>query len=404
MKLFFLTIFSLFIINNISFAQNKFLPGYFISNEGDKISCEILNADWKYYPKEISYRLLGTSAELKINTDEIQGFFIEQGPYYKRFIVKIDRSSDDVNVMSNNAEPEFKEEKLMLKVLLEGKANLYQYEDRNLVRYFIKKDSLPIEQLIFKKYLKLSNVVLENTAFRQQLAIYLDCEGMKKTVFEFINYYEYELTKVVANYNMCVNPVLKIKVPKKIKLSVNARLGINNQSFKLASSNINYKNINVDFGSSTNGRIGAEAEIFLPFNNKHWSVIFEPTYRYFKGTGTAIKFNTTGPSQTQNVICNYASIEFPIGLRYNAYINNKVYLFANVVYHFEKTLQSKIVYDDGSIVNVKFRSRPMFGIGISVLKKWSAELRLRSNTKIGDYQFIAADYKSLAFILGYRLF
>lgn len=110
-----------------SYSQVSFEKGYYIDNTNQKINCLIKNVDWKNNPTEFEYKLAENSEPKKTTIKTIKEFGIDNISKYVRSTVNIDRSSESINNLSNDKNPIFKEEELFLKVLVEGKATLYQY-------------------------------------------------------------------------------------------------------------------------------------------------------------------------------------------------------------------------------------------------------------------------------------
>jgi hypothetical protein len=136
-----------------TFSQNTFLEGYFIDNSNSKVNCLIKNEGWLNNPTEFKYKNKINSKVKKLTINKVKEFGVLNVFKYQRHNVDIDRSSKKSDELDNNKNPVFNKEKLFLKLLIEGKANLYSYEDRGLVRYFLKKNNADVKQLVSKYYL-----------------------------------------------------------------------------------------------------------------------------------------------------------------------------------------------------------------------------------------------------------
>ena len=149
-----------------AYTQIVFEKGYYINNADEKVECLIKNIDWRNNPTEFEYQLNENSEKKKVTIETVQEFGITGISKYVRSTVNIDRSSSDVHDLSDEKKPIFKEETLFLKVLIDGKANLYEYIDGSLSRYFYNKKNTPIEQLIHKNYQKTGTIVIgENSRY-----------------------------------------------------------------------------------------------------------------------------------------------------------------------------------------------------------------------------------------------
>jgi hypothetical protein len=136
-----------------AYSQIKFEKGYFIDNGDQKMDVLIRNVDWRSNPSEFECKLSADGAPKNASIKSVKEFGIADGARFVRHTVNVDRSSGNIKNLSEDRNPEFKEEELFLKLLVEGKANLYSLEDGNITRYFYSKDDSEIIQLIYKKFM-----------------------------------------------------------------------------------------------------------------------------------------------------------------------------------------------------------------------------------------------------------
>ena len=118
-----------------SFAQITFEKAYFINSINQRVDCLIKNYDWKNNPTEIEYKTDETSEKQTSEFSSIKEFGISGYSKFVRVQTDVDRSSPDMSVSSQSS-PEWSHEEIFLKVLLEGGASLYFYEDGSLQRFF----------------------------------------------------------------------------------------------------------------------------------------------------------------------------------------------------------------------------------------------------------------------------
>ncbi len=188
-----------------SYSQIKFEKGYFVYDSDLKVECFIKNIDWSNNPTEFEYKLPDDSEEKIASINAVKEFGIYNVSKYIKSKVKIDRSSGNINDLTYDKSPVLKEENLFLKVLIEGKANLYSYEEGNFIRYFFNTETSNIEQLIFKKYKNHENDTKENNQFKQQLWRILKCEEITLDDIESLKYNRSSLIKLFTQYNTCAN-------------------------------------------------------------------------------------------------------------------------------------------------------------------------------------------------------
>lgn len=384
-----------------SYSQIAFEKGYFIDNGDKKTECLIKNLDWRNNPKEFEYKLDEQDQPQKTNIEQVKEFGIYNTSKYERQIVNIDLSKSTLNNLDSDKNPKFSEEKLFLKILVEGKAMLYNYEDNDLSRFFFKVDNTPITQLVFKSYKVSDREVADNNLFRNQLYTALKCENLTEQNFKYINYKKSDLIKLFVKYNECNNSesVNFEAKEKKDLFNLTIRPGIKSSSF--SAENKIQNGYSTDFGTKTGFRIGIEAEAILPFNKNKWAIIFEPTYQSF----SADKINDN------NIIAkvDYSSIELPIGIRHYFFLNNNSKIFINAQYLFDLTLNDEASFKGASSftneLQISSRGSWAFGLGYNYKKKYSAEFRMGlSKNLFNDYRAWDTDYKTISLIFGYTIF
>lgn len=398
----------LFIIGLNSYSQIIFEEGYFINNSGQKTTCLIKNVDWKNTPTQIEYKLQeNDEAQLK-SIETLDEFGINGISKYIKAKVEIDRSSKNINRLSQNRNPIFSEENLFLKVLVEGQANLYEYNDGNLLRYFYSLKDSEIKQLIYKKYKTVNGDVSENNRYRQQLWSDLSCDGFDRQKLEYINYSKRDLVKKFTKFNDCVeSDYINFNVKDKrdfFHLTIKPRLNISSLTFGNSLSGIDP----IEFDDETGFGIGIDLEFVLPFNKNKWAITLEPAYQSFKSESSSPTDNIVGGERV--AIVDYSSIEIPIGLRHYFYINKKSAIYLNAAYVMDFSMNSSVEFarKDGSNLNtieVKKGNNIAFGAGYQYNKKFSLEFRYQTNRDIlGSYEYWSSDYSSMSFILGYQIF
>lgn len=402
--LFFLAI----ILSFNCYSQIGFEKGYYIDNNNQKINCLIKNIDWKNNPTEFEY-ILSENSDPKIETiKSVKEFGINNISKYIRINVDIDRSSDNINELGDEKKAILKKEELLLKVLVEGKASLYQYVDGNLKRYFYNKDNANIEQLIYKSYRAAENKIGKNNRYKQQLWNDLKCSDFKISKIENLDYKKNSLVNFFVEYNKCNNQeyVNFEEKQKRDLLNLTIRPRINTSSLTIQNSVSNSRDS--DFKNKIGFGFGVEAEVILPFNKNKWAVAIEPTYQSFKSEKKTNVNNVSGGVLIETV--DYNSLEIPISLRYYLFLNNKSKIFINASSIFDLSPNSSIEFtrNDGSIISsldIKARFNLAIGIGYKQNDKYSIELRYQTPREVLEYySYWSSEYKTLALIFGYSLF
>ncbi|MCG9793460.1 tRNA modification GTPase [Flavobacterium algicola] len=390
------------------YSQISFDKGYFIDNRDQKINCLIKNMDWKNNPTEFEYKLAENSESKITLIKSIKEFSIDSVSKYIRRTVKIDRSSDNITYLSADKNPVFQEEDLLLKVLVEGEANLYQYAENNLIRYFYSKNDSGVQQLIHKRYKNTEHKFGENNEFRKQLWIELNCPTFKTSKIEKVSYKKNDLVRYFIDFNGCNNKEFtsfEVK-EKKDLFNLTVRPRINSSS---ADAQVQYEDKRyVDFGNNTGLGLGIEAEFILPFNKNKWAITFEPTLRNYKSEKTINADYVIEGKLTAKI--TYSSIEFPVSLRHYFFLNENSKLFVNASYIVELSSNSSIKYqrpDGTNFTDLKINTRGNIGLGLGYKYKdrYSTEIRLHTTRELlGDERLWFSDYNSMSLIFGYSFF
>lgn len=395
------------IINFNLYSQIAFEKGYFIDNSNQKIECIIKNSDWRYNPTDIEYKLYEGGEILKANLKNIAEFSIHNISKYIRSTVKIDKSSENINYLDNNKNPVFIVELLFLKVLVEGKTNLYIYENINLQRFFYNKGNSNIEQLVHKIYLNDDNI-LNNNMFKQQLWNDLKCPTIEIDKVEKLEYRKNSLINYFVEYNKC-NNLDFTNYDKKVKkdlFNLTFRMHLNNSSLSIE--NALYKNSLVHFENKNSFGFGIETEFILPYNKNKWAILIEPTYQNFKSEKITDVDYVSGGKLITNL--DYSSIEVPIGLRHYIFINTNSKIFVNASYIFAFDTKSFIDLKrvDNSYfktLEIKPRNNLGVGLGFKFKDKYSFEIRFHTSKNIlGDYLYWQSNYNTFAIMTGYSIF
>ncbi|MCS3868760.1 hypothetical protein J3D55_001676 [Chryseobacterium ginsenosidimutans] len=388
-------------------AQIKFEKGYFIDNSGQRSDVLIKNLDWKNNPTEFEYKTESSSDIKKENIKNIQEFGVDQESKYIRKTVLIDYSSEILDKISQERKPEFKEATVFLKYLVEGKADLFFYENNDIQKLFFSVDDSNVKQLVYKSYYLTNSQITYNEDYKNQLTENLNC-GIDGKQIQKLKYQPNDLTKVFMSYNACSNGTNTVNynqvTEKKDLFNLNIRPGINFSNLKTISSSYYYADEVTKFDREVSFRIGLEAEFILPFNKNKWAIFAEPTYQYYKSETESIVYPGQFFEAKSTRSTDYKSIEVPFGIRHYFFLNDKSKVFINAAYVFDFQINSKIQYDYQTL-NINSGNNLVFGIGYKYNDKFSAEFRASTNRNIlQNYNNWTSKYQTMSLILGYTLF
>ncbi|WP_211214217.1 porin family protein [Flavobacterium antarcticum] len=363
--------------------------------------------DSRKNPTDFEYRLTEEGESKKGTVKTALEFGISGVFKYVKAKVNIDKSKNDLTKMSKNNDPQFIQEELFLKVIVEGKSTLFQYVDENIIRYFYSKKNGTVEQLIFKKYLTADNQIATNNAFREQLWNDLKCSNFTIDKVENIKYNKKDLVRYFSEYSACNDVALIDFAPKQKRdfLNITFRPRINSSSLSIENSMTN--NRSVDFGNKVGFGFGLEAEFILPFNKNKWSIAVEPTYQNFKSEKTTASVDVVGGQFTTKI--DYTSIDLPISLRHYFFLNSnsKLFLNASIVLDFSSKSTIDFTRADDSLLDsleIEAHDNYAFGFGYKLYDKYSVEFRYQTREPLSTYAFWGSSYGTSSLIVGYSIF
>lgn len=390
-------------ISFFSFAQINFEPGYFIDNNGQKTECLIKNTDWKNNPESFEYKLSQDDDIQNADIKNISEFSINNTLKFIRTKVEIDRSSDRLSNLSRDRAPDFSEELVFLKVLVEGKFSLYAFEDAFIRRFFYKVEGGKIEQLIYKKYEKAGNTYAENNRYRQQLWTDIKCESTRQGDVKGIDYKLKDLTRHFIKINSCVDSayISYVNDKGKGKFNVNVRARLNRNEFQSINDGVFG---DVSFDDKLGYGFGVELEYIFPFNKNKWALAVEPTFSSYTAEDERDNETVVGGKLLTSV--EFTQLEVAVKIRHYLFINKTNKLFVNASYILDNTIDSSIKFtraDGTGIVEQEIYPKSGFGIGLGfkTLDKFSAELRYRNSDVLDT---VLTNYSAFSVVLGYTLF
>ena len=382
------------------FSQINFENGYFITREGVKTKCLIRNTDWKNNPDSFQFKLIGDDIIQEASISTVQEFKIDNGPKFIRAQVEINRSPFQTSKLEQDRKVAFIKEQLFLKELAAGKASLYIYEDKNLIRFFYAMNEMNPIQLVYKKYRTENMQIGENNEYKQQLLNALDCSGIDTASIQRLRYKTEPLVRVFNTYNQCVNPEYEIPTEEKLKSKFLLTTNVGANFASLSITNGPFAQRSTDFGSNMSFRAGIELESFLPFNKNKWSLIFEPTYQNFKKEGltnNSVLYNN--PIQAK---VDYKSLEFPIGFRHYFYFNDKNNLFVDAVIVFDTDFNSKISFENNTELEIDAWGNWRLGIGYKLKDKIKFQFRYFTPRELlNKDKSWQSKYEVYSIVLGY---
>ncbi|WP_300691026.1 outer membrane beta-barrel protein [Chryseobacterium sp.] len=312
---------ALILFPSLFYSQINFEQGYIINQKGEKINGLIKNYDWRNNPTIIEYKQTENDKTENLQTIDLNEFSVGSIKYIKAKVL-IDRSSSNLQSLSGTKDLNSKEEVLLLKTLVDGKISLYKYNDQYVTRYFYKKENEDtFNQLEYKEYLE-SDRLIKNEQYKNQLKKeFSDNGNITSSDIERLAYKENDLKKIFLNYNGLED----VNDKNKNDFHIYLKPGVGFSSYKILTPS-NDNTINEYKKNSIAYRFGVELEYVLSFNKGKWALISEPTFQ-----SVNYKINDYND---KNFEIKYSSIQIPLGIKYNIFLNqkSKIYVVGSIFY------------------------------------------------------------------------
>ncbi len=256
LKNFLIVLFLLF--TQTIFSQARFQKGYYITNDGTKISCELEMRKWSTWNN--NFLTIKENKEIKkISIAEISEFGIDNTIKFITSVAQLDSSYNDMKKLDFDREPTFETKRILLKVIVEGEYSLYQYLHNNIRKYFYQSKNAPLTQLIYKRYFYNSPAKVNiNNDYLNQLKAINTCQNTSPLVN-----YEYESMKsFFIKLNDCTQNEILFAEGNNLRATVGFGIfaGVNIATFKVKRLAIQeFANI-----SGTSPSIGFEVNYTIP--------------------------------------------------------------------------------------------------------------------------------------------
>lgn len=407
-KLLLFFLFSQFFIN----AQISFDKGYFISNNGTKTECFIKNIGWNNNPVDFKYKISIDDTDIKTETiTTVKEFGIENNTTFKRAAVKIDISDNRLENISTLKNPVWKEETVFLKILVQGKATLYQYLNKDLTRFFYETENIATEQLVYKEYLLTTahtgaRATEENNYFRQQLFNNVKNENTSENEIKKLTYKTEPLVKYFLKYNNADIATIEktINTTNKGVFHLKVTAGASLTSLKIDGSKSNgYQN--VEYDNKIEPTFGLEGEYIFPFNKNKWGLFMGLFYQKYEDNqeyGVLYSIDNSQRVEHPSTV-KYSGFSLPIGVRHYFFLNQNSKIFVNAAYGI--TLGTKFTYESKP-VNLDGNGQGNFscGLGYNFKNKISTEVRYNAGKNLlTNYVPFSTTLSSIDVLLSYTI-
>lgn len=201
-----------------------------------------------------------------------------------RALVQIDRSPDHLDKLSSFSEPEFVSDKVWLRKLVDGRAELFYWSNGQLDRYFYRLDEGATEPLICRRFRVGNTGVQGDERYRAALGAELRCSGGNLPPVGEVEFTKNGLLEYVTAFNACADTpqeLLTSRVGPRARLAL--RIGVETHSLKYHSTAFGVVDgPRTKLETAAAPRLGVEIELPMEFTNRRWSLFSGLNYRQYQ--------------------------------------------------------------------------------------------------------------------------
>ena len=369
-------------------SDDLFKPGYFITNSGDTTQALIQDAAWRDNPVSFIYKKSAEDEHMEASIANVSEFGIPELFKYIRATVSVDVSQNSgTNQISNSRNPDFEKQTVFLKVLVDGTADLYFYQNGNRKLFFYQTIDRTIQPLLYKKYLNKDGKIAQNNQYLQELWGTLNCINKTKAEMRDVSYSNRDLRNYFADHNQCLQSDL---IVYRIKLG-GALFDISlipSVNLTQLESTVRIDDQSNTFTHNRGGtfRLGIAVEYRTSRISK-WSFILEPAYRVMNEQYTI---------RNREFDMDFQAFQIPVMVRRYFKLSNETAFYINPILLGTLPFNSKIVVENlPNIIGGRLESfsntRLNVGGGVGFrFKRFSVEFRRYLNKDlllVGDTSF-----------------
>lgn len=391
-----------------SSGQIKFVDGYVVMNNQNKVICQIRNAGQEESGLHFLYRMHEKSDIQKVELSKIKEFGIEGEMKYLRALIAVDVSPERIAWLKDTI-PVWEEGHAYIQVLVESElAVLYAYYDHGRPLFYYSSGDSVMVPLVYKRYqLEVTPGVVQQTLYNHgyldQLGHNFSCNGKEKLTS--MPYTKKALVSYFINYNICRGVDYTVYGSAGVKKPViRLKAGISANRMQLDVNEFADARPNVTFSGENSPGFGAELEYLLPFNKYKWSLFAETNFYSYQSDEVKIT-GAVSPESYEGYRFDYKTLEFPIGITYYSNLNEDHKLFVRGAFVPHMILKgSNITFNGIYFYDLSTSSRLMFGVGYQY-RRLGLELRMYTNQNLTqNIEKRGSDLSQLSGRVSYVLF
>lgn len=397
-------------------AQENYLPGYVIKENGDTISGFIDYRNWENNPQKVRFKNKIENKPTLYSPFEIKEFGVKDEIYVSG-VVNAEISSRQTDRLQEDPTLKLRVDTVFLQTLIRGDKSLFFYRDPQGKDNFYVQQDANFELLKHKKYLRKvdgKRVITENMKYKAQLRLYFDNDQSVKSDLQNTSYNQKSLIKVFQNYYSSTQSEVDFQRKReKTKIEIGVIAGVSNTSLKFKSDVFPFL-VNANYNQSTNFSGGIFFNIVLPRNQGKWSINNELLFTSYKVSGRYEDYRNEDYYEITSTEIGYSNLKLNTLIRFK-YPIGKLFLYVNggmsngfaITETNYKKIESKFytteMTEEGLAIDDtrKYEQGWIFGLGAKY-NKISLEIRYELGNGMSKYTALNATTKRYYILLGYR--
>ncbi|RAU83363.1 porin family protein [Pontibacter arcticus] len=414
------TSFLIFIAISVQ-AQNKFVQGYYVTNQQDSVSCFIENKNWSKNPKTIIVSGSGKQGDTQTKSiEQLQAFGLTGGDIYERFVLPVNKSRVHENMIKVTTPQVVETDTVFMKVMAKGSLNLYYLKSESGKEHLFVQEGAgqPKELLLLKNKVEVNglNYMTQEEAFKDTLqSMMVGCEAIKSKI-SALRFSTKAIRNLVVGYNECkpsATTPTYVAPDEKFETEIALMAGGFSTALKFTGDDKN-ELVKTAF-DGTGYTAGVAFNFVVPRLHQRWSIYTELLWKAYSVTGDYEERISSENYFTSSSKIGVQGIGLTAMLRYqlkeravkpfiNAGVaNNFVFNHTNekVINRNFYSVQSEKTVEAVNGIR-KHEQAWVVGAGLSY-KNMITEFRLERGNGVSEVQAIGSPKTMFGIMLGYQL-
>ncbi|MCP2043741.1 outer membrane beta-barrel protein [Pontibacter sp. HSC-36F09] len=394
-----------------AFAQKDFREGYIVQNY-DTLQGYVDYRGAIRNSKTTTFKANPGAAEQAYSPDQLTGYgFVKENKVYEAHTIPAD-----------GAQPVLR---LFLQVLTKGRASLYSYrDDSDLDHFYLSKDGDDLVELRENVYNKKDPET--GKTFRMVDKLYLgvlgsafaDCPAMSEERFRNTTFRHGGLTKIVNDYNECMDSNQYVQPSRKTTVKPYPVLFISKPTLQMTGehpySEASFSTTGLGLGG------GVALEVSNPTISEKLTLVLELLYTPYRFEGEIRDVNNSGRTTQHDILLDLHYLKLPAQLRYT-FPKGKFRPFVNAGVSYSYAISTdRVETKTSTFHNTSYTEvseampgsifkQYMFGAqaGIGILypmhnRALLIETRYETTEGISNIRSLASSVKGFSIMAGYR--